>query len=119
MVNSAEWFKDSASSRISRSIAFTIYKNLSSKIVTKLDNNLSISGKLVKNETIKAFKDNIIQTHSSRCSLNNAVGRWNGFITFLLSETVLDITQGTEACITIFSLPNSQNCKGGEHLQNF
>jgi hypothetical protein len=109
MVSSTEWFTDSADGKFQiNSIA--IYKNLSSEIVTKLDNNLSVSEVLnwIKNETIKAFKTTYAQPPQVG-ALNNAVGRWNEFIaTSLLSEIVLDINQGTEACIAIFSLPNSR-----------
>lgn len=42
-------------------------------------------------------------------ALNNATGRWNELIaTSLLSEIVFDINQDTEACIAVFSLPNSR-----------
>jgi hypothetical protein len=75
MVSSTEWFTDSADGKFQiNSIA--IYKNLSSEIVTKLDNNLSVSEVLnwIKNETIKAFKTTYAQPPQVG-ALNNAVGR--------------------------------------------
>lgn len=109
MVNSTEWFTDGRDGKFQIN-SITIYKNLSSEIVTKLDNNLSISEILnwIKNETIKAFNEKYAKPPQVG-ALNNAVGRWNEFIaTSLLSEIVFDLNQKTEVCIAVFSLPNSQ-----------
>ncbi len=109
MVSSTEWFTDGRDGKFQIN-SITIYKNLSSEIVTKLDNNLSISEILnwIKNETIKAFNEKYAKSPQVG-ALNNAVGRWNEFIaTSLLSEIVYDLNQETEECIAVFSLPNSQ-----------
>lgn len=109
MVSSTEWFTDGRDGKFQIN-SITIYKNLSSEIVTKLDNNLSISEILnwIKNETIKAFNEKYAKPPQVG-ALNNAVGRWNEFIaTSLLSEIVFDLNQKTEVCIAVFSLPNSQ-----------
>lgn len=109
MISSNEWFTEGKDGKPQiNSIA--IYRNLSSEIVTKLDNNFSVSEILtwIKNETIKAFIASYTKSPQVG-ALNNAIGRWNEFIaTSLLSEIVLDVNQEAEACIAVFSLPNSR-----------
>lgn len=48
------------------------------------------------------------------------MGRWNEFIaTSLLSEIVFDINQETQACIAVFSLPNSRvQSEGADELSS-
>lgn len=104
-----EWFTTGKNRKIQiNSIA--IYRKLSAQIVSKLDNNLSVSEIInwIKYETIKAFSAKYAKNPEVG-ALNNASGRWNEFIaTSLLSEIVFDINQETEACIAVFSLPNSR-----------
>ncbi|MEC4986930.1 MAG: Cfr10I/Bse634I family restriction endonuclease, partial [Oscillatoria sp. PMC 1076.18] len=88
----------------------TIYQDLSSEIVNKLEQNLSVS------EIIDWLRSTTRENFSRKYgknpevgALNNATGRWNEFIaTTLFSEIVLDFNQATESCIVIFPLPNSR-----------
>jgi hypothetical protein len=109
MVSDIQWFTETIHGKV-RINTIAIYRSLSSEIVIKLDNNLSVSEILrwITNETIKAFTAKYLQTPQVG-ALNNATGRWNELIaTSLLSEIVFDINQDTEACIAVFSLPNSR-----------
>ena len=108
MVNYPEWFTQKEGKVQLNSIA--IYKTLSSEILSKLDNNLSVTEILnwIKNKTVEAFQENYGKSPQVG-ALNNAVGRWNEFIaTSLFSEIVTKINQNQNACVAIFSLPPSQ-----------
>lgn len=114
MVSYTEWFtKGSKGKPQINSIA--IYRDLSSEVVKQLDNNLSVSETIgwIKRQTIQAFEVKYSKSPKDG-ALNNSVGRWNELIaTSLFSEIALDINQQTEACIVIFSLPNSLIQKEG------
>ncbi|AFZ12380.1 Cfr10I/Bse634I restriction endonuclease [Crinalium epipsammum PCC 9333] len=109
MVNNIEWFtkKDGDKVQINSRI---IYRNLSTELVNKLDNNLSVNEIIswIKNTTREAFREQYAR-YPEVGALNNAAGRWNEFIaTTLLSEIAFDINQKTDECIAVFSLPDSR-----------
>lgn len=109
MVSETEWFTQKAKGKVQIN-SITIYRELSSELIAKIEENLSVSEIInwIKNKTKEAFKSKY-GTNPEVGALNNAAGRWNEFIaTSLLSEIVLEINQQTDACITIFSLPNSR-----------
>lgn len=114
MVSSTQWFTQGTDGKLQiNSIA--VYRNLSPQIVTKLDEDLSVSEILnwIKNETIEAFSARYANKPEVG-ALNNVVGRWNELIaTTLLSEIVSEMNQESEHCIAIFSLPNSRVQKEG------
>jgi hypothetical protein len=114
MVNDAEWFTKDKQEKV-RINSIKIYKDLSSEIVKKLDDNLPVSEIIswIQKQTIQACKARYSKSPSDG-ALNNSVGRWNEFIaTSLFSEIVLDINHKNEFCVAIFSLPNSQVQKEG------
>jgi len=114
MLSETEWFTETPDGKF-RINSINIYRNLSDEIVTKLDNNLSVSEILnwIKKETVKAFKAKYLYDPQLG-AINNAMGRWNELIaTSLLSEIVLDINRDIGAYIAVFSLPNSQVQKEG------
>jgi Cfr10I/Bse634I restriction endonuclease len=107
MTNYESWFTSKKEKIQIDSI--TIYKNLSSEIVKKLDENLSVGEivKWIRSETQEAFR-NTYGKNPETGSLNNAVGRWNEFIaTTMLSEIAIDLNKTTDSSILIFSIPNS------------
>lgn len=109
MLNDAVWFTEISNGKF-RINSRAIYRNLSSEIVTKLAQNLSVSEILdwIKNETIKAFRENYSQNPQVG-ALNKAIGGWNELIaTSLLSEIIYDINKETGMCIAAFSMPNSK-----------
>ncbi|MBE8986760.1 Cfr10I/Bse634I family restriction endonuclease [Nostoc sp. LEGE 12450] len=109
MLNDTAWFTQVSNGKF-RINSRAIYRNLSSEIVTKLAQNLSVSEILnwLKNETIKAFREKY--SHNPQVgALNKAIGGWNELIaTSLLSEIIFDINQETGVCIAAFSMPNSK-----------
>jgi hypothetical protein len=109
MPNDTEWFTETSNGKF-RINSTAIYRNLSSDIVAKLDQNLSVSEILdsIKNETRKAFRKKYSQDPQVG-ALNKATGGWNELIaTSLLSEIVLHINQDNGVCIAVFSMPNSK-----------
>jgi len=114
MADSTGWFTQGSEGKVQiNSIA--IYRELSSEIVKKLDNNLSVSEIIewLKIQTIQAFKSKYSKNPKDG-AVNNSIGRWNELIaTSLFSEIALDVNQTNETCTVIFSLPNSQVQKEG------
>jgi hypothetical protein len=109
MLNNTVWFTEISNGKF-RINSRAIYRNLSSEIVTKLAQNLSVSEILdwIKNETIKAFREKYSQNPQVG-ALNKAIGGWNELIaTSLLSEIIFDINQETGVCIAAFFMPNSK-----------
>ncbi|MFB2876666.1 Cfr10I/Bse634I family restriction endonuclease [Floridanema aerugineum] len=109
MVSDSEWFTQKSNGKVQIN-SIIIYKNLSSELVEKLDNNQSVNEIInwLKEITITAFRSNYGKNPEVG-ALNNAAGRWNEFIaTSLLSEILFEINQQNNSCIVIFSLPNSQ-----------
>lgn len=109
MLNDAVWFTEISNGKF-RINSRAIYRNLSSEIVTKLAQNLSVSEILdwIKNETIKAFRENYSQNPQVG-ALNKAIGGWNELIaTSFSSEIIYDINKETGMCIAAFSMPNSK-----------
>ncbi len=117
MVSDSEWFtqKSKGKVQINSINSKIIYKNLSSELVKKLDNNESV------NEIINWLKDRTTGAFRAKYgknpevgALNNAAGRWNEYIaTSLLSEIIFDMNQQNNGCSAIFSLPNSQQQSEG------
>lgn len=109
MVSDSEWFTQKSNGKVQIN-SIIIYRNLSTELVEKLDNNQSVNQIInwLKDRTIVAFRSNYGKNPEVG-ALNNAVGRWNEFIaTSLLSEIFFDMNQRNNSCIAIFSLPNSQ-----------
>ncbi len=109
MLNDTVWFTEISNGNF-RINSRAIYRNLSSEIVTKLAQNLSVSEILdwIKNETIKAFREKYSQNPQVG-ALNKAIGGWNELIaTSLLSEIIFDLNKETGMCIAAFSMPNSK-----------
>ncbi|AHJ29563.1 Cfr10I/Bse634I family restriction endonuclease [Nodularia spumigena CS-584] len=109
MFNNTEWLTENSNGKF-RINSRAIYRDLSSKIVNKLDQNLSVSEILdwMRNETSKAFREKYSQNPQVG-ALNKATGGWNELMaTSLLSEIVLNINQENEVCIAVFSMPNSR-----------
>lgn len=109
MINYTNWFAENSNGKVQIN-STEIYKALSSEIVEKLDNNLSVGEIInwIKNKTKEAFSAKYGENPTGG-ALNNAAGRWNEFIaTSLLSEIVFDINQESSTCIAVFSLPNSR-----------
>lgn len=109
MVNHTGWFTESLGGKVQIN-SLAIYRDLSSEVVEKLDNNFLVSEilKWIIDQTKLAFRTEYVKNPEVG-ALNNAVGRWNEFIaTSLLSEIVFDLNQENEKCIVVFSLPNSR-----------
>ncbi|MFM2063475.1 MAG: hypothetical protein RLZZ507_3145 [Cyanobacteriota bacterium] len=109
MLNNTEWFTETPSGKF-RINSSVIYRNLSSEIVIKLAQNLSVSEILdwIKNEIIQAFRKKYSKNPEVG-ALNKAVGAWNEYMaTTLLSEIVVDISIQTRKCIAAFAIPNSK-----------
>ncbi|MBE9225513.1 Cfr10I/Bse634I family restriction endonuclease [Phormidium sp. LEGE 05292] len=109
MVSDSEWFTQKSNGKVQIN-SIIIYRNLSTELVEKLDNNQSVNQIInwLKDRTIVAFRSNYGKNPEVG-ALNNAAGRWNEFIaTSLLSEIIFDINQQNNSCSSIFSLPNSQ-----------
>ncbi|WP_017653610.1 Cfr10I/Bse634I family restriction endonuclease [Fortiea contorta] len=109
MPNDTEWFTETSNGKF-RINSRAIYRNLSSEIVTKLDQNLSVSEILdsIRTETSKAFREKYLQNPQVG-ALNKATGGWNELIaTSLLSEIVLNINQQNGMCVVAFCMPNSK-----------
>ncbi|MFB2836184.1 Cfr10I/Bse634I family restriction endonuclease [Floridanema evergladense] len=109
MVSDNEWFTQKSNGKVQIN-SIIIYRNLSTELVEKLDNNQSVNEIInwLKDRTIAAFRSTYGKNPEVG-ALNNAAGRWNEFIaTSLLSEIFFDMNQRNNSCTAIFSLPNSQ-----------
>jgi hypothetical protein len=109
MLNSTNCFTTSRDGK-TRVNSIEIYRSLSSEIVKKIDDNLSVGEVLewIRCETKKYFYAKYSQEPTVG-ALNNAIGRWNELIaTSLLSEIALEIYENTGEYVVIFSLPNSK-----------
>jgi hypothetical protein len=109
MINNTEWFTETPNGKF-RINSRVIYRNLSSDILVKLDQNLSVNEILdwIKNEIIDTFRNKYAKNPEVG-ALNKAVGGWNEYIaTTLLSEIIFDINRQTRQCIAAFALPNSK-----------
>lgn len=109
MSSETEWFTEKQNGKIQIN-SITIYKDLSSELVQKIEGNLSAREivKWLREKTIEYFKIKYGKNPEVG-ALNNAAGRWNELIaTSLLSEILLDMNQQTNSCMAIFRLPNFQ-----------
>lgn len=122
MLNDTVWFTEISNGKF-RIDSRAIYRNLSSEIVTKLAQNLSVSEILdwIKKETIKAFREKYSQNPQVG-ALNKAIGGWNELIaTSLLSEIILDINEKAGCVLQLFlCLIQSYSYKESmKHIQIF
>ena len=122
MLNDTVWFTEISNGKF-RINSRAIYRNLSSEIVTKLAQNLSVSEILdwIKKETIKAFREKYSQNPQVG-ALNKAIGGWNELIaTSLLSEIILDINEKAGCVLQLFlCLIQSYSYKESmKHIQIF
>lgn len=114
MVSSSDWFTKGTDGK-SKINSIAIYKSLSSEIVSKIEQDLSVTEVInwIKSKTREAFISEYAK-YPEGGAINNALGRWNEFIaTSLLSEIVIDVNQKDDICVAVFSLPNSQVQKEG------
>lgn len=79
MINNTEWFTETPNGKF-RINSRVIYRNLSSDILVKLDQNLSVNEILdwIKNEIIDTFRNKYAKNPEVG-ALNKAVGGWNEY----------------------------------------
>ncbi len=120
VISYTNWFTQNTSGKVQIN-SRVIYRDLSSEVVQKLDNNLSVTEILnwIRAQASQAFRQKY-DKNPEVGALNKVVGDWNEFIaTSLLSEIVLDINKNDRICAAVFALPSSRLQKeGAEELSS-